>query len=81
VFAFFAKLAGVALPSASWTPLRKPTFENGLGEIVLARRTASATLRRSPREGEDPELLVAEPPFTLSGASRDEQLEAAATSS
>jgi PhoD-like phosphatase len=76
VFALFAKLAGVEPPSSSWTPLREPTFENGLGEIVLARRTATATIRRSPREGEDPELLVAEPPFTLHGESHDERLKA-----
>jgi len=79
VFALFAKLAGVDLPSATWTPLREPTFENGLGEIVLACRTATATIRRSPREGEDPELLVADPPFTLGGESHDERLEAATT--
>jgi hypothetical protein len=38
----------------------EPTFENGLGELLLDGRTASATIRRSPREGEDPERLVVE---------------------
>jgi PhoD-like phosphatase len=79
VFALLAKLAGVEAPSASWAPLRKPTFENALGEVVLARRAATATIRRSPREGEDPELLVAEPPLTLADGSHEEQLAAATT--
>jgi PhoD-like phosphatase len=60
IFAFLAKLAGVEPPSASWQPVRGETFENALGELVLEGRSASATIRRSPREGEDPELLVAE---------------------
>ena len=59
------QLAGVAPPSASWTPIRETTFENALGELVLEGRSASATIRRSPREGEDPELLVAEQPLAL----------------
>jgi hypothetical protein len=63
--ALFAKLAGVEPPSTSWTPTRKPTFENALGELLLERRDARATIRRSPREGEDPELLVAEQPVLL----------------
>ena len=65
LFARLARLAGVPAPSASWDPIRKPTFDNGLGELLLDGRIASATIRRSPREGEDPELLVAEPPVTL----------------
>jgi len=60
LFAFLAKLAGVAPPSAGWTPIRDATFENTLGELLLEGRAASVTIRRSPREGEDPELLVAE---------------------
>src|SRR4051794_7020825 len=65
LFALLARLAGVALPSASWTPLRDATFENALGELVLEGRSASATIRRSPREGEDPDLLVAEESLAL----------------
>jgi hypothetical protein len=65
IFARLARLAGVPAPSASWDPIRKPTFDNGLGELLLDGRAASATIRRSPREGEDPELLVAEPPVKL----------------
>jgi PhoD-like phosphatase len=65
VFAVLAKLAGVPPPSASWTPIRDPTFENTLGELVLEGRSASATIRRSPREGENPDLLVAEQPLAL----------------
>ena len=67
IFVRLAKLAGVAPPSASWTPVRGETFENGLGELVLDGRSASATIFRSPREGEDPELLVAEQPIALTG--------------
>jgi hypothetical protein len=77
VFALLAKLAGVEPTSVSWEPLRKPTFENGLGEIVLERRAATATIRRSPREGEDPELLVAEPPLALADGSHEEEPAAA----
>jgi PhoD-like phosphatase len=68
LFALTARLAGVEPPSATWTPIRKPTFENAIGEIVLDGRTASATIRRSPREGEDPELLVAEQQLPLTDA-------------
>jgi hypothetical protein len=60
LFALAARLAGVGPPSATWTPVSEPTFENGLGELLLDGRTASATIRRSPREGEDPERLVVE---------------------
>jgi hypothetical protein len=66
LFALLARLAGVGQPSASWHPVRGETFENALGELVLEGRAASATIRRSPREGEDPELLVAERSLELS---------------
>ena len=47
---------------------QRATFDNSLGELLLDGRTASATFRRSPREGEDPELLVADRPIALAGA-------------
>ncbi|HST19129.1 MAG TPA: alkaline phosphatase D family protein [Gaiellaceae bacterium] len=72
VFARLAKLAGVEPPSASWEAVRSATFDNGLGELVLDGRRASAILRRSPREGEDPELLVADPPVMLTDPPRSE---------
>jgi len=50
--------AAVDPPSATWRPLRPATFENTLGELVLDGREASATIWRSPREGEDVERLV-----------------------
>ena len=65
IFSRLAKLAGVEAPSVSWTPIRTATFDNTLGEIYLDGRTASTTIRRSPHEGEDPELLVADPPVVL----------------
>ena len=67
IFSRLAKRAGVETPSASWTPIRKATFDNALGELYLDGRTASAIIRRSPREGEDPERLVADPPTALAG--------------
>jgi PhoD-like phosphatase len=72
-FAVLGKLARVEPPSARWAPIRKPTFENALGELVLEGRAACATMRRSPREGEDPELLVADQPLTLTDAGRPER--------
>ena len=72
-FALLAKLARVEPPSTRWAPIRKPTFENALGELVLEGRAACATIRRSPREGEDPELLVADQPLTLTDAGRPER--------
>jgi len=65
IFAALARLAGVPAPSASWSPLREGTFENSLGELFLDGRAATATLRRSPQEGEDPERLVADQPLEL----------------
>ena len=69
LFAPLAKLAGVEPPSTSWTPTRDATFENALGELLLDGRAASATIWRSPREGEDPEQLVTEQPLALTAAS------------
>jgi hypothetical protein len=71
-----ARLAGVKPPSATWTPIGEPTFENGIGELVLEGRTARATMRRSPREGEDPELLVVELQLDLTDAGHDERVDA-----
>ena len=58
IFFFLAKLAAVDPPSATWRPLRPATFENTLGELVLDGRAGTATIWRSPREGEDVERLV-----------------------
>jgi hypothetical protein len=77
VFSRLARLAGVPSPSASWTPTRRATFDNGLGELFLDGRTASAVIRRSPQEGEDPEVLVADRPVVL-GDGRPEQSRSAA---
>jgi PhoD-like phosphatase len=74
LFALLARLAGVESPSASWHPVRDETFENALGELVLDGRSASATIRRSPRDGEDPELLVAERSLDLATGQRGRAL-------
>jgi PhoD-like phosphatase len=79
LFVRLAKLAKVPPPTASWTPIRDPTFENALGELVLEGRSASVTLRRSPREGEDPDLLIAEQSLALTDASEAERGSAAGT--
>jgi hypothetical protein len=71
IFSRLAKLAGVEKPSASWTPIRNATYENALGELYLDGGTASAIIRRSPREGEDPEVLVVDPPVTLVDRAED----------
>ncbi len=73
IFSRLARLAGVETPSASWTPIRKATFDNALGELYLDGRTASAIIRRSPHEGEAPEVLVADPPVALVSEAHEER--------
>ena len=65
IFRVLGRLAGVESPSANWRPLRAGTFDNSLGELFLDARSASAIYRRSPKEGEDPERLVADRPIVL----------------
>jgi hypothetical protein len=65
LFSLLARLAGVDPPSASWRPLGPATYENALGELVLDGREASATIWRSPREGEDAERLVVDQRVSL----------------
>ena len=61
---------GVERPSATWEPVRRPTFENAISEVMLDGATARVVVRRSPRDGEDPERLVAEAAVPLAGGSR-----------
>jgi len=79
LFSRLARLAGVPSPSASWTPTRRATFDNGLGELFLDGRTASAVIRRSPQEGEDPEVLVADRPVVLGDGHSEQSRSAAQT--
>ena len=67
VFAKLADWAGVDRPSAAWEPLRKATYENAISELRLDAASAQVVVRRSPREGEDPERLVAEDALPLAG--------------
>jgi hypothetical protein len=53
-----ARLAGVPRPSATWKRPQPTSFDNCLGELFLDGRKASATIYRSPKEGEDPERLI-----------------------
>ena len=69
VFAKLADWAGVDRPSATWEPLRRPSFENAITELMLDGANARVVVRRSPREGEDPERLVAEAAVPLAGGS------------
>jgi hypothetical protein len=57
VFSLLARLAGVPPPSAEWSFLRRPTFDNSIGELELDGRRARVTLRRSGRAGESAEHL------------------------
>jgi hypothetical protein len=44
VFSALSRLAGVAAPSAEWQRLRRETFDNSIGELVLIEREASVTI-------------------------------------
>jgi len=57
VFSLLARLAGVPTPSADWTFVRRPTFDNSIGELELDGRRARVILRRSGKEGESAEHL------------------------
>jgi hypothetical protein len=56
VFSVLARWAGVPSPSAAWDFVRRPTFDNSIGELELDERTARVTLRRSGRESESADL-------------------------
>src|SRR6185295_9458409 len=58
VFSALARLARVPQPSARWHYVRRPTFDNSIGELELDGRAARVTVRRSPEQGEDVERLV-----------------------
>ena len=57
VFSSLARLADVPPPSVDWSFLRRPTFDNSIGELELDGRAAHVTLRRSARKGENAEQL------------------------
>jgi hypothetical protein len=59
IFSLLGRLAGVEPPWARWDVRPTRTFENSLGELELDRRSARVTLRRSAREGEGGDRLVA----------------------
>jgi PhoD-like phosphatase len=59
VFSRLARLAGVPHPTADWYFVRRPTFDNSIGELELRGRAARVTLYRSGREGESAERLHA----------------------
>ena len=57
VFSFLARLAGVPPPSVGWRFVRRPSFDNSIGELQLDGRSARVTLHRSGREGESADVL------------------------
>src|SRR6185437_16182814 len=57
VFSLLARLAGVPPPSAEWRLVRRPTFDNSIGELELDNRKARVTTRRSGNEFENAEHL------------------------
>ena len=57
VFSLLARLAGVPPPSAEWSFVRPPTFDNSIGELELDGRSARVILHRSARAGESAERL------------------------
>ena len=57
VFSLLAQLAGVPPTSLDWDFVCRPTFDNSIGELELAGRSATVTIRRSAKEGEDAERL------------------------
>ena len=59
VFSLLARLAGVPRPTADWDFVRRPTFDNSIGELELRGRAARVILYRSGREGESAERLHA----------------------
>ena len=54
------RLGGCRSPERDVGALRKATYENAISELRLDGASAQVVVRRSPREGEDPERLVAE---------------------
>jgi hypothetical protein len=58
VFSRLARKARVPEPSASWRFIRRPTYDNSIGELELDARSARVTLWRSPHRREDVERLV-----------------------
>ena len=52
-----ARLAGVERSRADWRFVRRPSFHNSLGELVLDGRSGRVTLYRSATEDEDRERL------------------------
>jgi hypothetical protein len=57
LFSLLARLARVPSPSAAWDFIRRPSFDNSIGELALDHRAARVTIHRSAREGEDVEHL------------------------
>ena len=57
VCSLLARLAGVPSPAADWSFVRRPTFDNSIGELELDGRAARVTVRRSANEGENAERL------------------------
>ena len=70
-FSALARLARVPKPRARWRYVRRPTFDNSIGELELDGHAARVTLRRSPEQSEDMERLVTLHSTDLASGSRN----------
>ena len=67
VFPLLARVCGVAPPTATWTFVNGPTFDNSIGELELDNRTAHVTISRPAGGRETGSALQTLHELTLSG--------------
>jgi hypothetical protein len=66
VFSLLARACGVAPPTAVWTLVNGPTFDNSIGELELDERTARVTISRPAARRETGPALQTLHKLTLS---------------
>jgi hypothetical protein len=66
VFSRLARACGVAPPTATWTLVNGPTFDNSIGELELDERTARVTISRPAARRETGPALQTLHKLTLS---------------
>ena len=70
VFSLLARACGVAAPTATWTLVNGPTFDNSIGELELNERTAHLTISRPAVRRETGPALQTLHKLTLSDEER-----------
>ena len=70
MFSLLARACGVASPTATWTLVSGPTFDNSIGELELNERTARVTISRPAVRGETGRALQTLHQLTLSEEDR-----------